>query len=138
MSRFIKLRRQVPERVIHPIQGYRMRVEVIDAGDMPAEIFVYQRLMAGSDAFDQFCNIACPADLEEYPANEPTTIGFFYRLAVIDVVFRNIASANASWGLIQADVAALITGLNLLDNLDDDTDVVFGESSTPEESSLSE
>ena len=55
--------------------SYDLKVEVLEATDMPEEIFVFQRrtsapLDAGSDPTDSFVCLADPVDLQEFPQPE--------------------------------------------------------------------
>ena len=52
------------------IVGFTFKVEVIEAVDVPEEIFVFLRIPqpgVEGESDDQFQNIASPTDLQEYP-----------------------------------------------------------------------
>lgn len=103
-------------------QGYRVRVDVVEANLMDPEIFVYQRFSDTTPATDEFSNVASPADLEEYPTNTPATGGQFFRLSYVDLVYRNMDLLQQSLTDLQNDVRSLVESLGILD--------VFGEPQT--------
>ncbi len=140
MARFITLNPfGLTQYVQGRTQGWRLRIEIGDRENIPAEIFVYQRkpLPPSAGAFtDDFVNIASPADLEEYPVNEPAGAVPFYRLAYADIIFRSQSLADEAWNAIIADVTELIRTLDLMDNLVPMQPVVIGTQS-PSSSSIS-
>ena len=121
-------------------QGYRFTVEVIEAQGISDKIFVYLRKIINGEIFDEFTNIASPADLAEYPADEPVeAIGTppFFRLNAIDLVFRTEDLAEDAWIQIQQDCAQLIQSTNYMNNLDIEETVSFGEETSSSDSSSS-
>lgn len=119
-------------------QGYRMLIEVTAAQGVSPNIFVFLRQTVNGVQDDVFQNIASPADLQEYPVNNPNpdTIAVppFYRLASVDLVFRTEDLAMEAWRDMQQDIAQLRQSLNYMNNLDVQEVVDFG---TPTPSSSS-
>lgn len=134
---FIRLQREGTSVYVDGrTQGYRMRITAFDAaGGIPNEIFVYQRQPYGAVFSDQFTNIASPADVQEYPILMPDPGGVFYRLAQVDLIFRNLALANDAWAGIKNDVDQLIQTLEFLETLEVQEIVDFGSSSSSSSSS---
>jgi len=133
--RSIRLSRSVPVRYDrNALQGYRMVVTVTSAYWMSSSIFVFRRFSAGAgetEPRDEFTNVASPADMEEYPENAPNETGRpFFRLSSADLVLRNLEDANEVWEYIQEEVAALVTGLDRMDDLELQEEVFFGSSSS--------
>lgn len=100
-------------------QGYRMTIQAQDAVVLPNEVFVYQRKPSYKDPGyeDVFTNIASPSDLEEYPITTPVGNVPFFRLAAVDLVFRNVSLADDAWKGIQNDMKQLIETLKFFDSL---------------------
>lgn len=111
----VRLRkREISEYVEGRTEGYRLRLDVIEAIGIPPEIFVYQRkrgLLPNERDRDEFSNVASPADLEEYPADEPEPTRSFFRLKSIDVVFRNLDLLRTSLNDVRQDICSLIESL---------------------------
>lgn len=136
---FIKLQREgIAVYVAGRTQGYRMRVTAFDGkGGIPDQIFVYQRMPFGADFSDQFTNVASPEDIEQYPALIPDPSGVFYRLASVDLIFRNLDLANDAWAAIKNDVEQLIQTFEFFETLEIQETVEFGSSSSSSSSSSS-
>lgn len=119
-------------------QGYRMLIEVTAAQGVSPNIFVFLRQIVNGVQDDVFQNVASPADLQEYPVNNPNpdTIAQppFYRLSAVDLVFRTQDLAEEAWRDLQNDVAQLRQSLNYMNNLAVQEVVDFG---TPTSSSSS-
>lgn len=132
---FIKLKRQAQQTFVSGrTQGFRMTITASDADGLPNEIFVFQRfpqIDANGQPVDGFVNIASPADLEETLVNaitDPTRP--FYRLASVDLVFRNEDLLNEAWIGIQSDVNELIQSLKFMSRLAAAEEVSFGDQSS--------
>lgn len=102
--------------------GYRLYVEVKDPVNMPTEIFVHQRkpITWGPNPYkDEFIGVASPADLEEYPITTPIdALHPFFRLATVDLVFRNVdylVEAAVGLGLDVQELTRTMDGLELLE-----------------------
>src|ERR1700753_3315919 len=115
-------------------QGYRFTVTCTKAEGVPKEIFVYLRLTVNAAPFDQFENIASPADIAEYPVGEPSdqpNVQPFFRKDSVDLVFRNITLAEEAWDQIQQDVTQLIQTLGYENTLAVQEIVDFGTPTSP-------
>lgn len=104
-------------------QSYDLKVLVLEATDMPKEIFILQRGLAipntppaaPSVPEDSFICIADPVDLEEYPAGAPS-IGRempYFRVADITLRFRSPVILDETLELIKADIANLVDSLKM-------------------------
>lgn len=101
------------------LQGYPLRIETVDAIDMPAEIFVFQRTVesAMNDCnADEFNRIASPDDLEEYPVSVPDPVSEqpYYRTNTVTLYFRCIKDLRETRDLIDTQVSGLVRTLNIL------------------------
>jgi len=139
MDPFIKLKKsETAIYVVGRTQGYRFTLEVLEAVGLPLEIFVYQRkpIISNTAYEDAFVNIASPGDLEEYPVGAPACAAKpFFRLSVVDLVFRSISLAEDAWTAIQGDIDQLIETMKFMNNLSVEEEVSFG--TAPVESSSS-
>lgn len=101
-------------------QGYRIRLDIIEAQLVAPEIFVYQRIEEPESEVsyrDVFSNVASPADIATYQVGAPATGQQFYRLSYVDLVFRSIDLLQQSLEDLQQDVAELISTLDAMDVL---------------------
>ena len=120
LTRSVTLKRsEIEEYIEGRTQGYRVRFDVLEAVCMPAELFVYQRVLGSvpGTVIDTFSNVASPTDLEEYPTDEPTDAVGFYRLSHVDLIFRSIDLLSQSAQDLTRDISALVMALNQLDVL---------------------
>ncbi len=117
----IKLNVMVPKiYVVGRTTGYRTYIEAFEPRGLEREIFMYQRtpvLYKGSSHKDVFQGIASPADMEEYPIGDPSTGSPFFRLAIADLVFRDLDRLTKSIELIAKDTEELIRAMAGLDVL---------------------
>ena len=116
----ITIRKSIPDFEREDVQSYDMVLEVMDAQDMPKEIFVFESGIAPArtpeePASDYFVFIASPVDLEEIPVNTPESNGKnpFYRVEKITLRFRCMLDLEEAWEYIKQDIQGLITALNL-------------------------
>lgn len=131
MGAYIRLERYgMTAYVSGRTQGYRMQIQASDAVGMGNEIFVFQRMPAGAGFNDVFTNVASPSDMDDYPVGAPDPGGMFFRLAAIDLVFRNVTLADEAWSGIKNDVTELINTLELFENMELVEVVDFGNSSS--------
>lgn len=113
------------------LQGYDLRVVAVSAVEMPVEIFVFQRGVAPAvspdaqggqqhGATDQFCCLADPVDLEEFPVGAPDLANEipYYRVADVTLRFRSVDLLAEAQGLIADDIQALVTSLNSLTDIE--------------------
>jgi len=113
------------------IHGFRFKVEAYGANLMPNKIFRYTReaLNAREGAYRlAFDGVCSPADLEEFPENEPLVNVYpeFCRLDYVDLVFRSQSLAEEAWTLLVEEVAALLNTLKKMDNLTPQTELKLG------------
>lgn len=143
MTPYIRLRRYgMTEYIDGRTQGFRMKIEVIEAVGVSPSIFMYQRkpgLEEDGGPVDEFVAIASPADLEEYGTGpdplDPTKP--FFRLEAVDLVFRNQTLLEEAWTKIKSDVEELIQSLVFMENLVIQEEVEFGEPPSSSSSSSS-
>lgn len=123
MNRFVELRRLEPERTrVRGRDGFRLRVDVVEAIGMPREIFGHQRVLIDpvqGKVIDEFLFVCSPYDLEIYPANAPLITQFpaFFRKSFLDIVLPSLDLSEETWILLRSDVCGLVEGLNRLDRL---------------------
>lgn len=121
-ERRIKLTWAVSRYYAHSTDGIRVRIEASDSNLMPTKVFAYQMMPVGpADAeraamFDHVCS---PADLEEYPEDEPTTTlrPAWFRLNYVDVLLRSRTEVDAFIKDVTADVQGLKDVLDVTDNV---------------------
>lgn len=113
--RYLKVRKYVQSTYVEGrTQGYRFRLEVIEAVNIDAEVFVHQKLPAAASGEipTVFSNVASMVDLEEYPvgysADNPEV---FFRESFCDVVVRTLDQMEESLEDIQEDLTALLNAL---------------------------
>lgn len=100
----------------------RVRFDVLNACNMPAEVFAYRMLPVdpsnGQSAatYDHTCS---PVDLVEYPANEPVPgeSPEWFRLSYVDVLVRSTAEAVAFVNRVRRDLSSLKASLDRTDTL---------------------
>lgn len=121
-ERRIKLTWQISRYYAHSTDGIRVRIEATDANLMPSKVFAYQLLPVGpaeaerAGVFDHVCS---PADLEEYPEDEPiaTVRPAWFRLNYVDVLLRSRTEVDGFIRDVTADVTSLKEVLDVADNL---------------------
>jgi hypothetical protein len=130
----ITVRRSLPEEEAGVIrQSYDMKVEVINAVDMPEEIFCFHHGVAPArsgmetEATDEFKSVADPVDLEEYPVEAPDLLNEipFYRVSEVTLRFRSMIELEETWGYIAEDIQGLVTALNINLNAPETEDFTF-------------
>ncbi len=141
MPRGIRLQRFSIKNANHwHLRVFRLRVEVVETSpDMTRYVFVYRRHPADpytGDIFDEFCTVASPVDLSEYPvgAPDPDKAFPFFRKDFIEVDLRSMVEFEEFWSLIVKFVCQLTETLDLADILVEDEQAVCGELPTPSES----
>ena len=104
--------------------SYDLKVEVIEATDMPEEIFVFQErtsppLEAGSDPTNTFVCIADPVDLQEFPPTAPNPAEEmpYFRVKEVTLRFRSMLDLQETQGLIDQDIELLVTSLKAAETL---------------------
>jgi len=114
-------------------QGYSLTVEVASAQNVVSAIFVFSRRdnpVVGAAPIDEFMNVASPFDLTQYSAGEPAVGEDYFRLATVDLVFRNLELLEQTLLDIENDIQGLVTELNQFDALSEvaDTQELFASS----------
>jgi hypothetical protein len=129
----IKLKRYIQTKyVINNIDGFRMKVEALDANGMSNAIFRYLRgpLSASTGAYqDDFDGICSPSDLEEFYENapEPGANPAWFRKTYVDLVFRSQATANEAWEMMLSDVKILVKTMDTMEVIQPEITVSIGD-----------
>jgi hypothetical protein len=141
-TRYIKIVREGMSTYISGrTQGFRVKLTAVASHSMPLEIFVYQHLPfpdAETGYQDRFVNIASPNDLEEYNVGEVgDATRPFFRLAGVDLLYRNEGDLSLAVDKILADIGQLVESLNFMDKLEVVEEVIIGVPPTSSSSSSS-
>jgi len=129
----IKLKRYVQAKyVINNIDGFRMKVEALDANGMSNAIFRYLRgpLSASTGSYqDDFDGICSPSDLEEFYENapQPGANPAWFRKSYVDLVFRSQATANEAWEMMLSDVKILVKTMDTMEDIQPEITVSIGD-----------
>ena len=106
------------------LYGYDLKLEVLEATDMPEEIFVFQRrtsppLEAGQDPTDTFVCIADPVDLQEYPPTAPDLENEmpYFRVKEVLLRFRSMITLEETRDLIDEDIQLLVNSLKAVETV---------------------
>jgi hypothetical protein len=117
------------------VDGFRLTMFLTDAYLMPNEIFLYEPLPAGVQGyapppvpqgpqgsqagFASFVCVCSPTDLAEYPTGSPSpnTMPPYFRLNVVDLLFRSKNEATQAAIDLQNDIARLVRSMNTNDML---------------------
>lgn len=100
---------------LQPDGKWRLQIWVSDTDYVTENIFVYQRkpdMPYESSSRDVFVNIAQPADLAEYPADEPNDTFPFFRKSYMDVVIEDPLLVEETMGNVCSDVEDLCVALD--------------------------
>lgn len=116
-----------PIDVVPPPQSYDLNVKVLEATDMPKEIFVLQRGLAVPNtppapnipAEDTFICLADPVDLEEFPVGAPNLAREmpYFRVAEITLRFRAMEILEETLELLDDDIGQLVDALKVASTL---------------------
>lgn len=114
-------------------EGFRWRIEVLEARDMPTAIFLHCKVATAFYAPEtggaeppeaiawagEFNGVASAADLEEYPEGEPRDDQFppFYRLPYLDQAFRSKHLGMSAYGDVRNQVRVLVETLDIMDDI---------------------
>lgn len=93
----------------------RLTVTVSTATGVDANIFVFQRLPVSDSLtpYDEWIGVASPADLSQYPADDPGT-GTYWRSDSAILDFRSTELLERAMDNIQEDIQSLIDALTVL------------------------
>lgn len=122
MARRIRLTWSQSYYKVNTVDGIRIRIEAVDAEEMPDKIFAYllhptnPATLAQAAGFDHVCS---PVDLEEYPEDQPiaNVRPTWFRLNYVDVLLRSQAELDQYLADIIADVKALKKTLDIMDTV---------------------
>ena len=141
MARGLRLKRFSIKNANHwHLRVFRLRIEVTETtSDMTPFVFVYRRHPADpftGDIFDEFCTVASPVDLVEYPVGQPNVEKPFpfFRKDFIEVDLRSQRDFDKFWDLVSQEVCRLVEALGIADILINDDEIVCGELPQPSES----
>jgi hypothetical protein len=129
MSYAIKIQFSEPsQEVFRGRAVHRIRCDVIEAVDMPEEIFLHQKSTVDPETqtvTDEMITICDPLALSKYPANTPDeNLDFpFFRLNYFDIYTPGPAGTEEVKRLTKERVALLIQNLTKLDEIADSEDV---------------
>lgn len=116
------LRRPQSRYAVGAVQGFRLRVVAYGGHLMDDAIFRYLQKTLDPTTGERTaeCDGVCsPVDLEEYPRNEAVAGDNppYFRLHVLDMVFRSQVEAFEAWTSIVEEVRSLVASLNIMDDL---------------------
>jgi hypothetical protein len=105
------------------LSAYRLRVEIEQAVDMDARVFLYRRDPINphtGEVRDTFFTVCSPVDMEDYPPEDPDPAKQypFFRRDWIELDFRATSQADEAYAMIVLELNALIFALNRLESLD--------------------
>lgn len=130
MARQITIVRSATEVLnVGDIQGYRYTVTAQNAVDMPNEIFrMFNRPLDPTigTVVSEFNGICSPGDLVDLPINAPIPPEIRFRVAFIDLTFRDPSEGEAQWDSIKFETRELVRSLDDLDNLLIQETVTYG------------
>lgn len=124
------------------LQAYGLKLTVLEATDMPKEIFVMRRdvkpavdpVTAPAPGVtdpgiqpDTFICLADPVDLEEVPVDVPDPANEmpYYRLGVVEFWFRSPDILEETYTLFTEDVAKLVQSLKSLASIATTEDITY-------------
>jgi len=133
MSAKLTIKYSGPESEVEQLQGYSLKVEVVEAVDMPSKIFVFQRWVPSAtdpesnNLGDKFISVADPVDLEEYPEDAPDLENDipYYRTDSVILHFRSMSELAEVRGLLGDDFAALVKAMQQLEEFPVAEEVVY-------------
>lgn len=124
MPRGITLTRDEEALAPLPNRGdaFRIRITASNADMMAAEVFLMRRNTRNArtgTTVDEFCKIASPDDLVNFPTDDPEVGASppYFRVAVIDVLVSSRQIALELWEEVHARVCELVDALNRKDQL---------------------
>lgn len=120
--------------------GVRIRIEVVAAENMPADVFAFRMRPinpATGEAAGFFSHVCSPPDLAEYPAREPRPEESpqWFRLDYVDVLLRSMEEMEAFLVDTIVDLRRLKRTLDIMDTLTPAGMVVIDDDGTSSSSS---
>ena len=104
-----------PEVTDTYLQTYGMTLTVTAAYDMPAEVFVKQRL-SSDPTQDVFAAVTSVEQLEDLPVNAPSAVTSYFRSSSVTLTALNQAALDNIDRLVRNEIQLLIRNLDALDN----------------------
>jgi len=106
-----------PRFQVNKHSGYRIRVEVASADNMPTKIFRYYRypeISVGGPEVDEFTGVCSYVDLIEVPEDKPRDGDSpkVYRLDYFDIIVDTESLAYEAWQITQEEVSQLVQSVN--------------------------
>lgn len=130
MAKSVKITRysSVPVDIGYGEQGWRVRIEVDHAIDMPEEIFLFRKTTINpttGELGDAFSTVCAYSDLSLYPVDEPDegVLPPFFRKSSVDVILPATADIDDYYDSVKERVQALVDAANALDTLTEDDTV---------------
>lgn len=142
-TRGLTLQRYFQDRYVEgATEGFRWRIEVVEARGLDAAIFMYKKV--ATKLYDpatggaeppvevawagEFNGVASAADLEEYPEGDvqPNAFPPFYRLDAVDQVFRSRHIGMAAYDATIGQIETLLETLDILDGISAAPPLVLG------------
>jgi hypothetical protein len=123
MERGLRLQRsEMTRRNTVGLGVFRVRWDIVDVLNMPAEVFLYRRRPPhpkDPTPVDDFMTVCSAPDLADYPAAEPTleTDLPFFRLNYVEMDFRAVSEADSTTPIIEKALLRLIDALKAADDL---------------------
>lgn len=116
------IRLPVEPFLAHGVEAYRLQITAVAISNMPKEIFVYRKepsTALGAPTEEFFSHVCSPADLEQFPTNDPLTgEPPYYRKDSIDIVEDTLEKIDAFWDDVASATLALEIQLNELTRLE--------------------
>ena len=144
-GRGISITRAVEALAPLPNRGdaFRIQISTSLAEMMPSEVFMMRRNTRDSatgTTVDEFCYIASPEDLVNYPTTDPAVGSSppFFRVSSIDVLVGSRDIALLMWDAVQERICELVEALNRKDQLVVAETVRCGDVVEPPSQSMSE
>jgi len=125
-DRWVKLLLQVDnDYLVNDVNGFRIRVEVIEYCNIEPEIFRYYRDTASGAIVDSFNGVCDWSDMENWPTTAPREVDCPQPLRkdYFDVVVDAAAIAADTWDKVKEEVNALVEAMNAGDDLVDGTEI---------------
>lgn len=121
MARKIRIHWATSRYTLGRDDAVRVRIEVACADGLPSDkIFAYRLLPKNPKTGSKrgfFSHICSPADLEDYPEDEPipTHVPPWFRLSYVDVLLRSTTEAEAFIEDVRSDIRRLLRSLKAVD-----------------------
>lgn len=142
MARKIRIHWATSRYTLGRDDAVRVRIEVACADGLTDKIFAYRLLPKNPKTGAKrgfFSHICSPADLEDYPEDEPipTHVPPWFRLNYVDVLLRSTTEAEAFIEDVRSDIRRLLRSLKAVDTVFFTGEDAFGSNLTCESSSSS-